>query len=162
MYLAKLLLRFQYQIERRLRRAPKPCKACLRKYAREPYFAGLGSEPEAHVLRQGVRRADHRGRCIVQASNRRRILGEGVAGEWLHQEHGAIILQRLAGVAGSPDRITHVMQTIEEADQIKVPLGVLLRRGRGEGDATIDASVGGALARNLHRGLVEVNTNEPR
>src|SRR5262245_7525526 len=121
----KLLLRFQYQVERRLRRAPKSCKACLRKYVSEPHFAGLSSEPEAHVLRQGVRRADHRRRCVVQASNWRRILGESVAGEWLHQEHGAFILQRLSRVAGSSDGVAHVMQTVEEADQIKVPLGVL-------------------------------------
>src|SRR5215831_6152431 len=131
MYLAKLLLRFQYEVEGRLRRAPKPCKACLREYAREPHFAGLGSEPEAHLLRQGVRSADHRGRCIVQASNWCRILSKSVASEWFHQQHGAIILQRLLRVAGSPDGVAHVMQTIEEADQIEVPLGVLLRRRRG-------------------------------
>jgi len=94
-------------------------KPPLREYLREPHFAGLGAEPETNFLRQGVRRADHGGRRVVQAPDRRRVLGEIVACEWLRQEHGAVILQRLSRVAGGPDGIAHVVQAIEEANQIK-------------------------------------------
>ena len=47
-----LLPRFQYQVERRLRRPPEPREASLREYPREPRFAGLGPERETNVLRK--------------------------------------------------------------------------------------------------------------
>ena len=83
--------------------------------------------------------------------NRCRVLDEIVAGERFHQKHRTVVFQGLPGVLGGPNRITHVVQAIEEADQIKVPLGVPVR-GRGdEADAIADPGVGGALARGLDR-----------
>ena len=102
----------------------KPASANTRASRASPAWA---PSAEANLLRKRVRRADHGGRCVVQAPDRRRVLAEIVACERLHQKHGAVILQRLPRVLGGPDGITHVVQAIEEADQIKVPLSVRLR-----------------------------------
>jgi len=63
-------------------------------------------------------------------------------------------------VTGGTDRITHVMRTVEEADEIKVALSVVLRRRGDEVYARPEPGLGRALARDLGRRRVESDSDE--
>ena len=55
------------------------------------------------------------------------VLQPVVEGEGLDEQHRAVGLEVFAGVAGDADRITHVVETVEEADEVEgslVALGV--------------------------------------
>src|SRR5260370_14007975 len=63
---------------------------------------------------------------------------------------------------GRSDGVAHVVQTIEERDQIIVLTGEILRRGDFEGHAIGDAGLRGALARNRDRRLMVVEAVKGR
>ena len=78
------------------------------------------------------------------------LFGAAVDREWLDEKHGASGRETLAGIARRTDRIAHVVQAVEEADE--VVLARVRRRGRDlELRAVHDAGFGRAFLRSLDR-----------
>ena len=137
--LARSRSRFEDQVERGFGRPAEAAVAGLLEHLAESGLAGLGSQPERDVLEKGVGRAYGRGGGVEQS-------GHGVGSdvgdlvvecEWLHQQHGPAWLEMLVGVAGNTHRVAHIVETVEEADQVKTAV-IALRVGDLEGGA-IDA-----------------------
>ena len=135
---------FEDQVERGFGRPAEAAVAGLLEHLAQSGLAGLGSQPERDVLGKGVGRAYGRGGGVEQS-------GHGVGGEvgdlvveceWLHQQHGPARLEMLAGVAGDADRVAHIVQAVEEADQVKTAV-IALRVGDLEGGAIDDARLVG-------------------
>src|SRR4051812_25637679 len=59
-------------------------------------------------------------------------------------------------------RIAHVVQRVEDADEVVSALGEVLGRCDFEADSVGDAGLGGALARDVDRGLVIVEADHVR
>src|SRR5690606_3142313 len=111
------------------------------------------------VARQRYRHADLRGGAVVHAPDRIEVAGHRVAGERLDQHAAAVRLQRLPGVARGAERVGHVVQAVEERDQVEVVPGVVARLGDLEARVG-DAGRGGVPARDLDRRRVVVVADE--
>src|SRR5436190_8974230 len=111
---------FQDHVERGLGRAPEVRVAGLFEHLAESRLAGLRAEPELDVLRQRVGRAHHCRRGVEQPGER--VLGDVcrtvVERERLDEQHRVSRLEVLARVPRDPDRVTHVVQAVEEADEV--------------------------------------------
>ena len=124
--------RLDDQVERRFGRAPDVPEPGLFEHARELLSARLRAEHMGAVLGDGMRAAQGgRGR-VVQPSDRVDVVFDAVAGERLDQHDGAAIGERARGVCGGVDRAAHVVQAVEEADQVVAMhgIGVRARRSR--------------------------------
>jgi cobalamin biosynthesis protein CbiD len=67
--------------------------------------------------------------------------------ERLHQEHGALRVEMLACIARDTDRVAHVVEAIEEADQVECAVVTLRRRHLERGLCSDPAST--ARARDV-------------
>src|SRR5690606_36722459 len=110
--------RFENEVERRLEGAAETGKACLVEDVPEAGLACLGTQHEATAIRNVMGTADRRGRRVVHPGHRRDIVVYAVVGEGLDQHHRAVRRERLRGMSRSGDRIAHVVQCVEEADEI--------------------------------------------
>ena len=112
---------------------PEVREAGLLEHLPEARLAGLGAEPEADLLRQRVRRADRRRRRVQERGER--VLGDVrravVERHRLDEQHGAAGREVLTRVPGDADRVAHVVEAVEEADEV-VRARVLLRAGDPE------------------------------
>jgi hypothetical protein len=69
-------------------------------------------------------------------------IGNGIRTHWLDQHHPTVAGQCSSGCAKRPNRIRHVMQAIEESDEIVLP-AQLTCTGRLERDTVPDTRLGG-------------------
>ena len=116
------------------RKLLKPASSKTSRSRASPAWA---PRPEADLLGERVGRADRRRRGVEQRrpSDCRRCCRAVVEGERLDEQDRAVLGEVLAGVAGDADRVAHVVQAVEEADQVE-GAGVALgsrrpRRWRG-------------------------------
>ena len=106
--------------------------------------------------------AAHRRRGgIVEATDGIDVVLDPVAGKWLDQHECAVLRQGACRVPDRIDRAAHVMQAVEEADQIVVAPGV----GVGFRDLEIHPILNTGVARDLvgrcNRCLMNVESPEP-
>src|SRR3954451_17865049 len=128
-----LRLGLQDEVERGFGGPPHAAEAGLVQHGGESAFASLRAEAEADLLGQRARCADDRGQAVVGPSDRVEVVLEGIAGVALDQEQCAVRGQALTDVAGRADRVTHVVQGVEEAHQVVAVAGEVLGRGHLEG-----------------------------
>ena len=86
----------------------------------QPRRSRLRAERQADLLRLRCRRADQRRRGVEDTPDRIEILVDFVTGIGLDQQHGSVGSQRGTCVLERADRVAHVVQAIEEADQVVV------------------------------------------
>ena len=124
---------------------------------------GLGADSETDVLRLRVGRADRRRRRVEDRRHRivRDVVRKVVESERLDQQDRAARVEVLLGVAEDPDGIAHVVQAVEEADQVEasvVALGIRLLERR----PVRDACLGCAFRRGGDGRCVEVEARDGR
>ena len=132
-------------------------KPASRSTARQPPLARLRAEPQADLLVQRPRRADHRGQAVEGPPDRVQVLLERVAGHRLDQQQRAVRRQGLADVPGRPDRVAHVVQAVEHAHQVVAGTGEVLGGRDLEPGPLGHARLRRRLARGGDRGLVVVD-----
>ena len=113
---------FEDQVHRRLGR---PAEAGEPGLLRTPSGAGPrrpGHRGQPHLLGQRVGRADRQTTRLQQGRHRVLAISRAVVqGERLHQQHGPAGSQVLPSVPGGAHRVAHVVQAVEEADQVVLP-----------------------------------------
>jgi hypothetical protein len=85
----------------------------------QPSFTGLSAE-SGTVARQGDRHTNLRGRAVHDPAHRIQVVLHPIVGERLHDHRGAVLADRLARMPGHADRIGHVVQAVEEGDEVEV------------------------------------------
>src|SRR5690606_11475064 len=104
----------------------------------------------------------HRRGRVVDPPYGVQVVGDAVVGERLDQHPDAVVVDRFTHVPRRPHRVAHVVQAVEEGDQVVVAPRIVLRARNLELDAVADAGLGRTLARCGDRRLVIVETDEPR
>src|SRR5215471_5516332 len=116
----------------------------------QPRFAGLSSKSQTHLLsKRGWRAHDGRG-GIIDPTDRVEIILEPIVGKRLYDHAGAVVLDGFTHMSESAHRISHVVQTIEEADQIVTPGWERLATVHFETKAPREAGLFGVLSRRKH------------
>src|SRR3546814_6159901 len=152
--------RLQYQVERRFGRPPESGQSAGRDYLAQPRLAGLGAEGETHLLAQGGRRADHRRGGVVNAADGVQVVLDLVVCKGLHDHPGAVLGQRLPHVLRGADGVAHVVQAVEEGNEVVVRAGEFLRGCDLERDAIRDARLFRRALRPFDRSGVIVEAEE--
>ena len=83
-----------------------------------------------------------------------------IAGEWLHDQPRAVVVERLEHVSGGAHGIAHVVQAVEGRDEVVAGARVLLRGGGAEPHAVAQAGLVRACGRLVERALVAVEAGE--
>src|SRR5690242_11006631 len=91
-------------------------------------LASLRTKGGAHFLRQRRRYAAHRRAGIINTADRVQIVFKLVARHRLDDHPRAVRLQRLPDVRRRPGRVAHVVETVEEGDQVEILLRIFLGR----------------------------------
>ena len=142
---------FVDDIERRLGRPPKTRKACLGYDCCIHRLARLRPQTGPNLLGTRCRRADHR-RCGKEhAAHGIEVLFQISTGKRLDDHPGAIRVEHLQDMCGGTHRITHVMQAIEQCNEIVLRPVEILRRCDRE-----------LCARDHPRTLLSVSLRPPR
>ena len=126
----RLPLGLNDQIERRRQCPAHRAKPGRLQDALELARAGLGAEDVRAVLRDGVGAAHGRRGGIVEAADRIDVVLDAVAGERLDQHERAVLGHGARRVPHRIDRPAHVVQAVEEADEVVVALGIGRRPSR--------------------------------
>ena len=106
--------------------------------------------------------ADEGGEPVVDPADRVQVLGEGVAGDRLDHQPGAVRGEGLPHVARGGERVAHVVQAVEERHEVVAGARERLGRRGLERHAVGDPGVGRALAGRLDRRVVVVRADERR
>ena len=125
---------FQNHVERRLRRAAEAGEAAAGDDLAEPRLAGLRAERRSGLLRERGRHANHRGGRVVQAADRVEVVLQPVAPSAPRSSRFRPA-SALAHMRRRTGRVAHVMQTIEEGDEV-----VAARKGLRRADLEADIS----------------------
>src|SRR5512135_2343023 len=141
----------------RLGRPADTSEATRHHHLTQTGLAGLGAQGQTDFLRQRRRGAYHHEEAVINSPQRMEIVFQPVAGQGLDDQPSAILRQSLAYMPGRPDRVAHIMQTIEERHQFIAIPGVDLRLGHVEFDVS-DALLGRQLAGTLDRAVVVVES----
>src|SRR5579884_2433496 len=138
---AALWPRFEDQVERRFGGAPETGKAAGGDYLPQALFAGLCAERRSNFLRKRGRRAEQRRGSVERASNRIEIVLEFVTRERLDDHPCAVLLQRAPYMRRGARGIPHVVQAIEERNEIIVLARIVLGFRDLETDAVGNAGI---------------------
>jgi hypothetical protein len=110
----------EHEVERCLGGAPESREAAaVDDDLAQPGFPGLSPERGAFA-RQRNRHTDLRGSAVHDSAHRIQVVGHAIVGERLHDHRGAVVADRLASMPGHTDRIRHVVQAVEECDQVEI------------------------------------------
>jgi hypothetical protein len=153
--------RFEHHVKGRFGGATEPGEAAGAHHLPQFDLTRLRPETKPNLLRQRRGRADHGGGCVIHPSDGIEVFCKMIVRERLHDHPGAVRLQRLAHVRRRADRVPHVMQTVEERDEIVTP-GIGLGLRHLEAGVGSDAGVRGRLARAINRSPVIVETGKMR
>ena len=142
--------RFEHEVERRLGGAAEAREAAARDDLAQARLAGLRAQGQADFLGARGGRADQRRGRVEDAAHRVEVVLDAVAGERLDDHPGAVGRERLAHVPRGADRVAHVVQAVEERDEVVAVPGIVLGRGQLERDAVGDArGLGRLRARSI-------------
>ena len=120
----------EHEVERGLGRPPETREtAAVDHDFAQSRFTRLSTERRA-VTRQGDGHAYLGRRAVHHAANGIQVVGHAVVGERFHEHHGAVVADRFAGVPRHADRIGHVVQAVEERDEVELPCPCSRRRRR--------------------------------
>src|SRR5262245_20761823 len=117
------------EVEGRRGRAADTRETRLGEHGAEPPLTGLRAESRADFLRERRRSADQRRHRVEEPADGVQVLLDAIAREVLDEEPRAVGRQRLAHVARRADGIAHVVETVEERDDVPA-LGWEILRGR--------------------------------
>src|ERR1700733_16005094 len=100
-----------------------------------PLLAGLSPKTQGHFLRAGTGRTQQCRKRIVDSANRIQVVLKVVIRERLNNHPRSVVLNRTPDMRGSAHRIAHVMQAIEDRNEVVIASGKFLRSGDLECDA---------------------------
>ena len=153
---------FENDVERGAGGLANPGEPGLGEDLTESGRSGLSPEGHASGLVQRRWCADHGGDRVIQPADRVEVVADLVASRRLEQHERAVRRQRLSHVARDRERVAHVVEGVEDGDDV-VDAGIV----RGAGDFEPDpigreARVGRACAGGVDRRLVVVVAHERR
>ena len=139
------------------RKRLKPAEVTTSRMRASPACAPRHS-PTSCDREQGVHK--QRRERVVDPAHGIQIVLQLVIGKGLDDHPRPVLGQRLADVRRRSDRVAHVMQAIEDRDEIVVLARKLLCLGHLERDAVGDALTPGGFASRLDRLVVVVESEE--
>ena len=119
-------------------------------------------ERQADLLGERGGGAEERRGRVVDAADGGEVVLDAVAGERLHDQPGAVGVERCEDVPGRAHGVAHVVQAVEGRHEVVAGARVALGRRRLEADASRHAGVARPPARPLDRGAVVVEAHERR
>ncbi len=111
-----------HEVEHRGGDHPGLREAGLAEHLHGPRRPGLRAQGQMPRLGQAVRHADVRAGGVPAHPQRMQVVLQGVPGARLHGQHPAPGGQRRPGRPEGADRVAHVVQGVEEADQVVATL----------------------------------------
>ncbi len=129
-------------------------------YFADARLAGLRSQAQSHFLRSRAGRTQQRRQGVVDPSYRIQIVFQFIVGEGLNNHPGSIFAERLQNVVRGADRVAHVVQAVEDGDEIVVFAREILGFGDLKLHAVGDAFTLGAFAGRLNRLIVIIEPDE--
>src|SRR5271157_3459588 len=152
--------RFEHQVKRCLGSATEMRESAGLHHFPDLLLSSLCAQGHADLLRQRSRSADHGGRSIEDPPDGMQVALDIVFRARLDNHPRPARHQRTKDVFRRSHRIAHIVQTVEERDQVIVVARVSLGRGYFEDDAISHARLRCQRARPLDRSRVVIETDE--
>src|ERR1700722_7382604 len=125
-------------------------------------FAGLRAEAQSNFLRARRWRAKQSREAVINAADRIEIVLELVVGKGLDDHPGAVFGERLKNVLSRTDGIAHIVQAIEDRNEVVSFPGKFLGGGHIEADAIGEAVAFSGCARAFDGLVVIIEAEEMR
>src|SRR6185295_18390572 len=153
---------FKDEIEGSLAGAPEACETTRDGNRSQTSLSRLSSEAERHLLRERSRRADQSRRAVEGSSPGIQVVFELIVRERLDYHPRAIRFQGFEDVSRRAHRIAHVVQAIEESDEVVIGAGILLGSSNLEAYTVRNARMFGGTLCVINRAFVIVEPKEFR
>jgi hypothetical protein len=124
-------------------------------------WSGLSAENVRPLLRDGVGAAQRGRGSVVEPADRIDVVLDAIAREWLDQHDRAVIGHGVCSVPGGINRPAHIVQAIEEADQVIVVPRVAISLRDLKFHTVVDARIPGHISGRGNRFLMNVEPPEP-